>query len=244
MRNAQAAERGNEMSLMFRLLTYLKPYKKDLWLGGLAAVFLTALTLVPPRVSGLLIDGIETNLPARTLWIYLGVLGGSYVLQTFFLWVRLSRMAYMGERVAHDIRTQVYGHLQTLSLRFFTRKQTGSIISRCSSDTDRLWDFIAFGVIEVALSVLMLAGLGTVLLFLDWRLGLIMTDLRGRAPRRGPGAADPLFLCGSWKADAAYFPQSLPKMVRSHLRPLRHHSRNPGGQGVSPGKTRNPTLCQ
>lgn len=175
IRNAQAAVRGNEMAVIWRLLTYLKPYKKDLWLGGVAAVFLTALTLVPPRVSGLLIDGIENDLPARTLWIYLGVLGGSYMLQTFFLWVRLSRMAYMGERVAHDIRTQVYGHLQTLSLRFFTRKQTGSIISRCSSDTDRLWDFIAFGVIEVALSVLMLAGLGTVLLFLDWRLGLIMT---------------------------------------------------------------------
>jgi ATP-binding cassette subfamily B protein len=175
IRNAQAAVRGNERAVIWRLLTYLKPYKKDLWLGGIAAVFLTALTLVPPRVSGLLIDGIGKELPARTLWIYLGFLAGSYVLQTFFLWVRLSRMAYMGERVAHDIRTQVYGHLQTLSLRFFTRKQTGSIISRCSSDTDRLWDFIAFGVIEVALSVLMLAGLGSVLLMLDWRLGLLMT---------------------------------------------------------------------
>ncbi|MGA0369899.1 MAG: ABC transporter ATP-binding protein, partial [Kiritimatiellia bacterium] len=103
------------------------------------------------------------------------ILGASYVLHTFFVWLRLSRMAYMGERVAHDIRTQVYAHLQTLSLRFFTRKQTGSIISRCSSDTDRLWDFIAFGVIEVALSILMLLGLGTVLMMLDWRLGLLLT---------------------------------------------------------------------
>ncbi|MDF3130368.1 ABC transporter ATP-binding protein [Kiritimatiellaeota bacterium B1221] len=175
IRDAQAAIRGDQKAVIWRLLSYLKPYKKDLWIGGLAAVFLTALSLVPPRVSGLLIDGIEARTPSSELWKYLGYLAGAYLLHTLFVWVRLSRMAYMGERVAHDIRTQVYAHLQTLSLRFFTRKQTGSIISRCSSDTDRLWDFIAFGVIEVALSILMLLGLGTVLMMLDWRLGLLLT---------------------------------------------------------------------
>lgn len=175
IRNAQAAVRGDQMAVIWRLLAYLKPYKKDLWLGGLAAVLLTALTLVPPRISGLLIDGIESGISENQLWFYVGILAGAYIFHTFFVWLRLSRMAYMGERVAHDIRTQVYSHLQTLSLRFFTRKQTGSIISRCSSDTDRLWDFIAFGVIEVALSILLLLGLGTVLLMLDWRLGLILT---------------------------------------------------------------------
>lgn len=175
IRNAQAAIRGNQMAVIWRLLAYLKPYKRDLWLGGLAAVILTALSLVPPRVSGLLIDGIGAGIPPARLWRYIALLGGAYLLHTFFIWLRLSRMAYMGERVAHDIRTQVYAHLQTLSLRFFTRKQTGSIISRCSSDTDRLWDFIAFGIIEVGLSILMLLGLGTVLMFLDWRLGLLLT---------------------------------------------------------------------
>ena len=176
IRNAQAAVRGSQMAVIWRLMSYLKPYKKDLWIGGFAAVCMTALSLVPPRVSGLLIDGIEAGaLGKDRLWMYVGFLGGAFLLRAFFLWIRLRRMAFMGERVAHDIRRHVYGHLQTLSLRFFTRKQTGSIISRCSSDTDRLWDFIAFGVIEVALSVLMLIGLGTVLLTLDWRLGLLLT---------------------------------------------------------------------
>lgn len=175
IRNAQAAVRGSEMTVIWRLLRYLTPYKADLWIGGFAAVCMTALSLAPPRVSGLLIDGLQKETPMDTLWRLVAILGGAYVLRAFFLWVRLRRMAFMGERVAHDIRDQVYSHLQTLSLRFFTRKQTGSIIARCSSDTDRLWDFIAFGVIEVALSVLMLIGLGAVLLLLDWRLGLLLT---------------------------------------------------------------------
>ncbi len=174
IRDAQAAVRGSQIAVIWRLLRYLLPYKADLAIGGLAAFFLTALSLVPPRVSGLLIDGLGSSDPQK-LWGLVGLLGLTYLLRVLFIWIRLRRMAYMGERVAHDIRSQVYAHLQTLSLRFFTRKQTGSIISRCSSDTDRLWDFIAFGVIEVALSVLMLAGLGVVLLFLDWRLGLLLT---------------------------------------------------------------------
>ncbi|MFC1601907.1 ABC transporter ATP-binding protein [Candidatus Sumerlaeota bacterium] len=77
--------------------------------------------------------------------------------------------------MARDLRTELYAHLQTLSLSFYSSKQTGSIISRVSNDSDRLWDFIALGVIEVTISIIMLLGLGGVLLWMDWRLGLIMT---------------------------------------------------------------------
>jgi ATP-binding cassette subfamily B protein len=43
-----------------------------------------------------------------------------------------------------------------------------------SSDTDRLWEFLAFGVVDVSLSLVMLIGLAAVLISLDWRLGLVM----------------------------------------------------------------------
>ena len=87
--------------------------------------------------------------------------------------IRLRLMAIMGEWVARDLRTELYEHLQSLSLSFFARKKTGSIVTRVSADTDRLWEFLAFGV-DVSLSVVMLAGLGVVLVGLDWRLGLAM----------------------------------------------------------------------
>jgi ATP-binding cassette subfamily B protein len=61
-----------------------------------------------------------------------------------------------------------------LSLAFFSRKKTGSLITRVTADTDRLWEFLAFGVVDVSLSAVMLLGLGVVLVMLDWRLGLAM----------------------------------------------------------------------
>ena len=72
-------------------------------------------------------------------------------------------MAFLGEYVARDLRTEIYEHLQTLSLSFFSRKKTGSLITRVTSDTDRLWDFLAFGIVDVSLSVVMLLGIGAVL---------------------------------------------------------------------------------
>jgi ATP-binding cassette subfamily B protein len=83
-------------------------------------------------------------------------------------------MAILGEWVARDLRTELYEHLQKLSLSFYSRKKTGSLITRVSSDTDRLWDFLAFGIVDVSLSAVMLIGLGAVLMSLDWKLGLVM----------------------------------------------------------------------
>ena len=90
-------------------------------------------------------------------------------------WIRLRVMSMMGERVAKDLRNELYSHLQTLSMRFYSKKKTGSIITRVSSDTDRIWDFVAFGVVEVSISVIKLFALSGVMIYLDWRLGLITT---------------------------------------------------------------------
>src|SRR5207245_9174348 len=88
---------------------------------------------------------------------------------------RLRLMSVLGEWVARELRSELYEHIQRLSLSFFSRKRTGSLITRVSADTDRLWEFVAFGVVDVSLSLVMLAGLGVVLLTLDWRVGSVMT---------------------------------------------------------------------
>src|SRR3954452_17652362 len=111
----------------------------------------------------------------RTAWIAVGAMAVLYTVRQIAALVRLRYMAVLGEWVARDLRAELYEHIQRLSLSFFSRKKTGSLITRVTADTDRLWEFIAFGVVDVSLSMVMLVGLGTVLLTLDWRLGLVMT---------------------------------------------------------------------
>ena len=184
IRDAQALVAGRQTAVIRRLLGYLRPYRRQLSLGMAAATVITLLSLVPPYLAGHLIDRVVRPAQAGTLsladaatiaWLAVAAMAVVYLIRQTAVHVRLRLMSILGEWVARDLRAELYEHIQRLSLAFFSRKRTGSLITRVSADTDRLWDFLAFGVVDVSLSLVMLLGLGTVLLSLDWRLGLVMT---------------------------------------------------------------------
>ncbi|MDP0500337.1 MAG: ABC transporter ATP-binding protein [Verrucomicrobiota bacterium JB022] len=182
-RDAQATVAQNQASVLRRLAGFAKPYWRNLALGLLGAIGLTAMMLVPPYLTRHIIDDvvtpatqgdITTNEALRQGWWLAGILLGTYLIREFFLWLRLNQLSILGEYIARDLRRTLYDHLHRLSVSFFSRHQTGSIISRVSSDTDRIWDFIAFGVAELLFGLTLMAGLGIILLYLDWQLGLIL----------------------------------------------------------------------
>jgi ATP-binding cassette subfamily B protein len=184
VREAQALVSGREVAVIRRLLGYLRPYRHQLTLGMTAATLITLVSLVPPYLAGYLIDRVVRPAQEGALalgrattiaWLAVAAMALVYVIRQGAAVVRLRLMSILGEWVARDLRAELYEHIQRLSLAFFSRKRTGSLITRVSADTDRLWDFLAFGVVDVSLSLVMLAGLGAVLLSLDWRLGLAMT---------------------------------------------------------------------
>jgi ATP-binding cassette subfamily B protein len=183
IRNAQALVSSHQLAVLWRLLSYLAPYRGRVIAGMAAASLITVLALVPPYLSGYLIDDVIGPVQRGALgaaevsliaWLAVAGIALSYVARQLCQWLRLRLMAVLGELVAHDLRNHLYAHLQALSLGFFSRKKTGSLITRVSSDTDRLWEFLALGVVDVSLALIMLLGLSVVLLHLDWRLGLVM----------------------------------------------------------------------
>jgi ATP-binding cassette subfamily B protein len=184
VREAQALVAGHEGAVLRRLLGYLKPYRREVAIGMGAATLITAVSLVPPRLAGYLIDRVVRPVQEGALtldraitvaWLAVAAMALVYLIRQGAAVVRLRLMSVIGEWVARDLRQELYDHLQRLSLSFFSRKKTGGLITRVTSDTDRLWEFLAFGFVDVSLSLVMLLGLSAVLLTLDWRLGLVMT---------------------------------------------------------------------
>ncbi|MEK6626669.1 MAG: ABC transporter ATP-binding protein, partial [Bdellovibrionota bacterium] len=168
---------------LLRLLHYLRPYKKEVCIGMTAALCGAFISLIPAYLSGKLIDDVvrpyQTNqlnaeIASRLGFTFILGLIGAYVLREFFIWQRLKRMSIIGEKVASDLRNDLFEHIQTLGADFFSRKHSGSLISRIGSDTDRIWDFIAFGVVEVTVALGTLIGLAIVLLSRDFKLGFAM----------------------------------------------------------------------
>jgi len=184
IRDAQALVSRRRAAVTLRLLKYLAPYRKQVMFGMGAAAVITMVSLVPPYLAGYVIDRVVRPVQAGTMsreagvsiaWLAVATMVLVYAIRQTAAHLRLRLMSVLGELVARDLRSELYEHIQKLSLSFFSRKKTGSLITRVTSDTDRLWDFVAFGIVDVSLSMIMLIGLSTVLLMLDWRLGLVMT---------------------------------------------------------------------
>ena len=159
----------HQTRILWRLLSIAMPYRGLLFLGFFGAVAVAALELVPPRLTKVLINDVLMPGPHQRpglLWPLIGALAAVIALRCFFGYLRLNRLARLSEHLTHDLRAQTFAHLQKMSLAYFSRKPTGNLISRITNDTDRLWDFITFGVVEVVISLCTIVG-AAVILFIE-----------------------------------------------------------------------------
>src|SRR5262249_27914541 len=115
------------------LAALLRPYRTRVMLMFLALIFATAAALAPPPLAKLAIDeGITPgNLTALT-WIVVAFMVTALVywvatyLQTFLV-------GWIGQRALQDLRIQLFQHLQTMSVGFYSRRRAGVLISRMSN---------------------------------------------------------------------------------------------------------------
>ncbi|HWG63202.1 MAG TPA: ABC transporter ATP-binding protein [Streptosporangiaceae bacterium] len=117
-----------------RVLTYARPYRLQLGLF-LAMTSLSAVTFV--AVPLLLKTLIDRGILARNTGVVLGVAGivaGLALLGALLSIGQRWFSAKIGEGLIYDLRTQVFRHVQRQPIAFFTRAQTGSLVSRLNSD--------------------------------------------------------------------------------------------------------------
>ena len=158
--------------LLWRLLDEAKPYRRRLWLALALTIGVSELTVVPGLLTVRLSRAIlDANM--RGLLLACGLLVGTYVATELVNGARLYVLSVVGTRVTTDLRHKVYAHLHELSLRYFAKRRTGSLITRVTNDTDRLWDFIVFGSVDFFRNCVMIASLAATMLWVNWRLALI-----------------------------------------------------------------------
>ncbi len=139
--------------LLRQLVSYLGPYKAIAITGFVLTVSFSLLSLLPAYLTRMLIDNVIVPRNYAGLWRLLFLLLGIYLLRAAIGVVRAYIMEWIGAHVVYDMRVQVYDHLQILSLGFFSRKQTGQIMSRVTNDIMRLQYFIAEGLQEILVNI-------------------------------------------------------------------------------------------
>jgi ATP-binding cassette subfamily B protein len=155
-----------------RALAYVVPYWRGLLAVMLLGLFSTAVGLVQPYISRLLIDDalLRRNLHALTMiavaMVVVTIVGFVLNIASSYCYVRLSAESLF------DMRLAVYRHLQQLSPRYFTQKKLGDIVSRINNDIGEVQRVCSDTLLSVLSNLLFLVGSIAIMSWLNWHLML------------------------------------------------------------------------
>ena len=164
---------------LFRLMTFAKNHMWMSILGFLLTLASTSAGLIPPYLTIPLIDQILIPYQngqhvefTMVKWYLMGLAGASAI-SWLLIWAQTYVLAYVSERVSVDLRNRTYAHMQSLSLEYFGGKRTGDLISRISSDSDRICYFLSVYLLDFITDVLMICMTAAILLSIDHYLALL-----------------------------------------------------------------------
>jgi ATP-binding cassette subfamily B protein len=173
---AEAAVRPTRTLL--RLVRFARARGGMALLGVLLTVASTAAAMVPPYLTMPIIDNVlipygkGAHVDFGLIPWYLTAFAVASLLTWALSWARTYVLAWVSERISADLRNQTYTHLQRLSLEYFGGKRTGDLISRISTDTDRICYFLSVNLLDFASDILMIFMTAIVLLSIDFQLAL------------------------------------------------------------------------
>jgi ATP-binding cassette, subfamily B, bacterial len=81
--------------------------------------------------------------------------------------------SHVGQWITYDLRSKLYSHIQSLSLRYHKTKDTGDLISRLTTDIDSVQSFVVSGSMGLIVDSITLVGMASVMFYLNWRFTLI-----------------------------------------------------------------------
>jgi ATP-binding cassette subfamily B protein len=153
-----------------RIASYAGPYQKWLILFLITVVIDAVLVVASPLlIKRLIDDGVVPGNSQLVTTLALAV-GGIALADAIFSMIGRWFSSRIGEGLIYDLRTQVFRHIQTQSIAFFTRTQTGALISRINSDVigaQQAFTTTLSGLVSNVLSLILVVG---TMLFLSWQI--------------------------------------------------------------------------
>jgi ABC-type multidrug transport system fused ATPase/permease subunit len=174
------------MATFYRLLGFLRPYKRGLTASWLLASLAMVMTVLLPHLTGLAVEAIRKGgahaahhqLSQRahdrhTLLVLALVIVGAVLARWALTYTRRMIAGRISLAIEYDLRNLLYGHFQRLELSFFDRQQTGQLMSRATVDLQAVRFFLGYGLVFILQSVLTLVLAGIAMIVINPGLGLI-----------------------------------------------------------------------
>ncbi|HJY61755.1 MAG TPA: ABC transporter ATP-binding protein [Streptosporangiaceae bacterium] len=156
-----------------RIVTYAKPYRLWLSLFLIVTILDALITVVNPLLLRAIID---KGILGHDLAIVIGVASAVAAVAVFDAFLGFAIRWYssrIGEGLIYDLRTEVFSHVQQQPIAFFTRAQTGSLVSRLNSDVIGAQQAITSTMSSVVSNILTVGAILVTMFLLSWQISLI-----------------------------------------------------------------------
>ena len=159
--------------LMARMLRYLRPYWKLLAVSFSFLLLHTTTQLLGPYLTKVAIDRYIAHQDVagldRVALAYLGVV----LLGFIFLFVQTYTTEYTGQRAMHDLRMEIFTHLQRQDMAYFDRNPVGRLMTRNINDVETLNELFSTGVVGLLGDLFIVFGIAGAMLWMNWQLALV-----------------------------------------------------------------------
>ncbi|PKM62449.1 MAG: ABC transporter ATP-binding protein [Firmicutes bacterium HGW-Firmicutes-21] len=166
----------NKKRLFLRLLPYAKPYTGQLIVAGVLFLLISCIHVLIPVLTRKLIDEyINAENPNFSgFWWLIAAIAACGLLVALFSMIRRTIVVKTGNNVLVKLRQMLYEKIQALSLAGITRRSAGELITRITSDSQVLKEFLVFLLPDLLQQFLIIITVTTIMLVLDWKLTLLI----------------------------------------------------------------------
>ncbi len=159
-----------------RLFKYLIAHKLLFTISTVLVVAGTIIDLLLPWISRDVINNVFIG-SASNIWIYAIAILGLTVLHGTLFFLRDYLSGLMSQKISHNMRLQLYKHLQDLSYSFFDRVDVGQIINRLTSDIDTIGNFVSSSITQLLSSTLMILLVSVIIISINASMALIAISI-------------------------------------------------------------------
>lgn len=163
----------NKKGVFLRLAAYLKPHIPTVILALVLVAVVTASDLLRPIFIGNAMDAIAGgsvfSTVVRFFVLYIAVLLVGTLCRGAQMWI----LQKLGQTIILKIRNELFAHIHALSLRFFDITPVGRIVTRVTNDVETLNEMFSSILVNMVKNIMMILGLATVMLCMQWQLALL-----------------------------------------------------------------------
>lgn len=158
--------------MMARILSYFKPYWRQMLLALISILAISLLGLVSPMVIRSIVDKAlpQKNLKLLSLLIVISIL--STILLSLLQVGQSYLNTWIAKHIILNMKNEMYLHLQKMSLAFFSTAQPGEIITRITSDIDGIQDIFNTTVVNALSSIFVLLTTAAAIISMNWKLAI------------------------------------------------------------------------